>query len=79
MTQARLSELMSKAQESKIEINELAEICGAILESVSRHSKEIKSRLKNLEDQVNTISTKLEEIAENQSPAFGVILEDEED
>lgn len=79
MTQARLSELMSKAQESKIEINELAEICGAILESVSRHSKEIKTRLKNLEDQVNTISAKLEEIAENQSPAFGVILEDEED
>jgi hypothetical protein len=79
MTQARLDELIAKANNSEIEVNEVAQICGAILESVSRHSKDIKSRLKVLEDKMSYIEERLDLIQKNTSPAFGIIIDDEED
>ena len=48
MKQSRLDELMLKAKENKIEISELAEICGALLESTSRHSKDIKAKISEI-------------------------------
>jgi len=37
MTQNRLDELMEKVASKEIDINDLAEICGAILQSNSKH------------------------------------------
>jgi len=79
MTQARLDELMNKANNNEINLNEVAEICGAILESNSRRSKDISNRIKLLEDKLSYIEEKLDLIESNTSPAFGIIIEDEED
>ena len=79
MTQHRLDELMDKAKNSSVSREEIAEICGSILESTSRHSKEIKTRLNQIEEKLVNLQEKLNEIREKLSPAFGVIIEDEED
>jgi hypothetical protein len=79
MTQARLDELIAKANNKEIEINEMAQICGAILESISRHSKDIKSRLKVIEEKVSYIEERLDLIQKNTSPAFGIIIDDDEE
>lgn len=79
MTQTRLNELMKKVSENSINLNDLAEICGSLLESNSRHSKEIKTKIKELEDQIFELSEKLDMILENQNPAFGIIVDDEEE
>lgn len=79
MTQTRLDQLMEKATNKTIELSEVAEICGAFLESNSRHSKEIKSKMKVIEEKLAYIEEKLDEILSNQSPAFGVIIEDDEE
>lgn len=79
MTQSRLDELNEKIKSSSISLSEIAEIASATLESNSRHSKEIKSKLKILEEKMTYIEEKLDEILSNQSPAFGVIIDDDED
>ena len=79
MTQTRLDQLMEKVSDKTIEMHEIAEICGAILESNSRRSKDISNRMKIIEEKMAYIEEKLDEILTNQSPAFGVIIEDDED
>ena len=79
MTQTRLDQLMEKAANKTIELSEVAEICGAFLESNSRHSKDIKSKMKVIEEKLAYIEEKLDEILTNQSPAFGVIVEDDDE
>ena len=79
MTQTRLDELNEKIKHSDISLAEIAEIVSSNLESSSRHSKDIKNRMKILEEKLTYIEEKLDEILTNQSPAFGVIIEDDED
>lgn len=79
MKQTRLDELNEKIKNSEISLIEVAEIVSATLESSSRHSKEIKSRLSSIEENLSEINKKLEKILSNLSPAFGVVIEDEED
>lgn len=79
MTQSRLNELNEKIKNSEISLAEIAEIVSATLESVSRHSKDIKSKIKNIEDKLSYIEERLDDIQNNTSPAFGIIVEDEED
>lgn len=57
----------------------MAEIVSATLESSSRHSKEIKLRLSSIEENLNDMNKKLDKILNNLSPAFGVVIDDEED
>lgn len=75
MTQIRLDELMEKAANKEIDINELAEICGALLQSTSRHSKEIKSKLAAIEKRFDDLEKNMDSIKDLSSPAFGVISE----
>ena len=79
MKQTRLDELNEKIKNSEISIIEVAEIVSATLESSSRHSKEIKSRLSSIEENLNDMNKKLDKILNNLSPAFGVVIDDEED
>ena len=39
MTQSRLNDLLDKAKQDIITISEVAEICGATLQSNSKHAK----------------------------------------
>ena len=79
MKQTRLDELNEKIKNSDISLIEVAEIVSATLESSSRHSKEIKSRLSSIEENLNEMNKKLDKILNNLSPAFGVVIDDEED
>ena len=75
MTQIRLDELMEKAANKEIDINELAEICGALLQSTSRHYKEIKNKLAAIEKRFDDLEKNMDSIKDLSSPAFGVISE----
>lgn len=80
MTQAQLDKLMEMANNNEITMSEIAKICGAMLESSSKHFKEIKNKMKVLEDKMESLEEMLDSIVENQNPAFGIIVEsDEED
>jgi hypothetical protein len=78
MTQNRLDELMEKAVNKEIDMNELAEICGAVLQSTSRHSKEIKNKLLSIEKRLDDIEKNMDSIKDLSSPAFGVISDMED-
>ena len=78
MKQIRLDELMNKAADEKITLSEVAEIVGACLQSFSRHSNDIKAKLTLLEEQTYVLEEKLDMILNNQSPAFGVIVDDDD-
>lgn len=80
MKQSRLDELMKKAENENLTISELGEICGSILSSLSRHSNDIKSKLKDLEAKIDLYENKLNDIYKYQ-PVFNVItdMEDEPD
>ena len=69
----------SIVSEDKITLSEVAEIVGACLQSFSRHSNEIKAKLTLLEEQTYVLEEKLDMILDNQSPAFGVIVDDDEE
>jgi hypothetical protein len=79
MKQNRLDELMQKANDEKITLSEVAEIIGACLQSFSRHSNDIKAKIYLLEEQMYVLEEKLDMILDNQSPAFGVIVDDDEE
>jgi len=79
MKQNRLDELMQKANDEKITLSEVAEIIGACLQSFSRHSNDIKAKIYLLEEQMYVLEEKLDMILYNQSPAFGVIVDDDEE
>ncbi len=79
MKQSRLDELNDKIKNVEIDIVEVAEIASANLESSSRHSKEIKTRLSSIEENISEINKKLDKILNNLSPAFGIVIEDEEE
>ena len=68
MTQNRLDELMEKVASKEIDINDLAEICGAILQSNSKHSKDIKNRL-------SAVEKRLEDIEKNFTDGIFIIFE----
>ena len=70
---------MQKASEDKISLSEVAEIVGACLQSFSRHSNEIKTKIGLLEEQMFVLEEKLDMILDNQSPAFGVIVDDDDE
>ena len=79
MTQVQLDKLMELAENGEISISDIGKICGALLESNSRHFKDIKSKMKSLEEQMSSIEEKLDMIIENQNPAFGIIVDDDEE
>jgi phage shock protein A len=78
MTQNRLDELMEKVARKEIDLNDLAEICGAVLQSTSRHSKDIKNRLSTLEKRLDDIEKNMDSIKDLSSPAFGIISDMED-
>jgi|APGre2960657404_1045060.scaffolds.fasta_scaffold79509_1 hypothetical protein len=79
MTQNRLNDLNEKIEKETISLSELAEICSSALESSSRHSKDIKSMLKSIEDKLIALEEKIQELEDKSNLGFNVILEDEED
>lgn len=76
MTHSRLEELISNPD---ITNQELAEILGATLLSVSKHSKEIKSALNAIDTKLEVIQKKLDLLEEKSNFGFGIIMDDEED
>jgi hypothetical protein len=78
MTQNRLDELMEKVARKEIDLNDLAEICGAVLQSTSRHSKDIKSKLSTLDKRLDDIEKNMDSIKDLSSPAFGIISDMED-
>jgi phage shock protein A len=78
MTQNRLDELMEKVARKEIDLNDLAEICGAVLQSNSRHSKDIKNRLSTIEKRFDDIEKNMDSIKDLSSPAFGIISDMED-
>jgi len=46
---------------------------------VSKHSKDIKSKLSNIENQLDILKKEIQEMNEKSNLGFGVILDDEED
>lgn len=78
MKQSRLDQLLEKANNNEISIAELTEICAATLQSVSRHSNDIKNKLDSLEKKIAQLETELNKISEFE-PVFGVIDEMDDD
>ena len=76
MTHSRLEELITNPD---ITNQELAEILGAILLSVSKHAKEIKSTLNAIDSKLEVIQKKLDLLEEKSNFGFGIIMDDEED
>ena len=76
MTHSRLEELISNPD---ITNQELAEILGATLLSVSKHSKEIKSALNAIDTKLEVIQKKLDLLEEKSNFGFGIIMDDAED
>ena len=79
MTQTRLNDLLEKASKDIITISEVAEICGATLQSNSKHAKDIKDILTKLNNRLDTIEQKINYLYENNSPVFAAVLEDEKE
>ena len=52
MTQTKLDDLMQKSIDKTLTISDLGEICGALLESSSRHSKDLKIKINHLEQNI---------------------------
>lgn len=77
MKQTRLDEILAKGD--SISIFELAEISGATLLSVSRHSTDLKQKVQLLEKKITDLEAKIKELDCNLNPAFGVIIEDIEE
>lgn len=50
MTESRLNELIEKSKSEKVSNEEILEVVAATLQSVSRHSKDIKQKLDQLTD-----------------------------
>ena len=49
MTQKRLDDLMQMSNDKTLTISDLGEICGALLESSSRHSKDLKIKINHFD------------------------------
>lgn len=78
MKQTRLDELMLKCSKNELTINELGEICGALLQSFSRHSNDIKQKIFDIDKRIQALESKLEDAYRFQ-PAFGIISDMDED
>lgn len=79
MTQSRLNDLLDKAKNNEITLSEVAEICGATLQSNSKHAKEIKDLLNKINTRIDNIEQKINFLYENNSPVFAAVLEDEKE
>jgi uncharacterized FlaG/YvyC family protein len=79
MTQTRLNDLLEKAKQDVITISEVAEICGAALQSNSKHAKDIKDLLHKLNNRLDILEQKINFLYENNSPVFAAVLEDEKE
>lgn len=76
MTHNRLEELITNPD---ITNQELAEILGATLLSVSKHAKEIKSTINAIDSKLEVMQKKLDLLEEKSNFGFGIIMDDEED
>ena len=79
MTQKRLDDLMQKSEQQSLSISDIGEICGALLESSSRHSRDLKNKINSLEQTVIELKKEIQDLKDKNGLGFGVILEDEED
>ena len=79
MTQKRLDDLLQKTTDQSLSISDLGEICGALLESSSRHSKDLKNKMNHLEQTILDLKKEIQDLKDKSGLGFGVILEDEED
>ena len=71
MKESRLNELMAKED---ISLNEIMEVLGATLQSLSRHCKEIKLSLEEIENKINKLESE-----KDQKNLYGFIVDDEPD
>jgi hypothetical protein len=78
MTQTKLDDLMQKSVDKTLTISDLGEICGALLESFSRHSKDLKIKINHLEQNILELKKEIQDLKDKSGLGFGVILEDEE-
>ena len=65
MTQTRLNDLLDKAKNNEITLGEVAEICGATLQSNSKHAKDIKDLLTKINNRLDTLEQKINYLYEN--------------
>ena len=79
MTQKRLDDLMQMSNDKTLTISDLGEICGALLESSSRHSKDLKNKINHLEQTILELKKEIQDLKDKSGLGFGVILDDEED
>ena len=79
MTQKRLDDLMQMSNDKTLTISDLGEICGSLLESSSRHSKDLKIKINHLEQTILELKKEIQDLKDKCGLGFGVILEDEED
>jgi hypothetical protein len=79
MTQSRLDSLLEKANNNEISLSEVTEIVGSVLQSNSKHSKDIKELLTRVINKLEAIEQKVNYLYENNSPVFAAVLEDEKE
>ncbi|MEY4572480.1 MAG: hypothetical protein RLZ10_1720 [Bacteroidota bacterium] len=79
MTQSRLDSLLEKANNNEITLSEVTEIVGSVLQSNSKHSKDIKELLTRVINKLEAIEQKVNYLYENNSPVFAAVLEDEKE
>ena len=79
MTQSRLDSLLEKANNNEISLSEVTEIVGSVLQSNSKHSKDIEELLTRVINKLEAIEQKVNYLYENNSPVFAAVLEDEKE
>jgi hypothetical protein len=70
MTESRLNELLNKSKNESISNEELFEVIAAALQSGSRHSKDIKAKLEEIDKKIDIL------IEETNESFFGRIIEE---
>lgn len=79
MKPARLNEILEKAAQGKADINDVVEIVGGTLVSVSRSNKEIKAMMETLIETVGDMAEKVDFLYKHNSPIYSAVLEDDEE
>jgi hypothetical protein len=78
MKATRLNEIKELAEKGEVSHKEVIEICSETILSLSKHMNDLKSIIKNLEDKVNKMESKISFLYDNNSPIYSAVLEDYE-
>lgn len=77
MTQEELDQIILRAQKGEATLSDVVEIVAAILMSVGRHSRDIKAKQDELQQQIDGVSSRLARVESHTSDwLYRAVVED---